>query len=117
MTTLTTTVGYGDYYPVTFAGRVVAITIMVGGVAILGGVAASVFFAGHPPLPCEGGGGGGLIRRRIGEAGGSSGVGSETLGVLIEDAWAASALAVVALPFRIHSKPTATIAPMIGPTR
>ena len=31
--------------------------------------------------------------------------------------WAASAPALVALPLRMYSKPTAIIAPMIGPTR
>jgi hypothetical protein len=99
--------------PVTFAGRVVAITIMVGGAAILGGVAASVFFAGHPPLLCEGGGGGGLIRRRIGEAGGSSNVGSETLGVLIEDALGCLGAGRGGLALQNPLE----AAPMIGPTR
>ena len=44
LTTLTT-VGYGDHYPVSGAGRVVAAGVMVGGVAILGGVAASIALA------------------------------------------------------------------------
>ena len=30
-----TTVGYGDYYPVTTPGRVVAVLLMAGGVAVL----------------------------------------------------------------------------------
>jgi voltage-gated potassium channel len=37
-----TTVGYGDYYPVTFVGRMVAVGLMVGGIAVLGVVTASV---------------------------------------------------------------------------
>lgn len=41
MTTITT-VGYGDHYPVTFLGRCVAAGLMVGGVAVLGVVTASV---------------------------------------------------------------------------
>ena len=41
LTTLTT-VGYGDHYPISPGGRVVAAGVMVGGVAILGGVAASI---------------------------------------------------------------------------
>lgn len=35
-----TTVGYGDFYPVTFAGRVVAVALMACGVALLGSVTA-----------------------------------------------------------------------------
>lgn len=41
MTTITT-VGYGDHYPVTPIGRLVATGLMVGGVAVLGVVTASV---------------------------------------------------------------------------
>lgn len=41
MTTITT-VGYGDHYPVTAIGRLVAAGLMVGGVAVLGVVTASV---------------------------------------------------------------------------
>jgi voltage-gated potassium channel len=37
-----TTVGYGDHYPVTTLGRFVAAGLMVGGVAVLGVVTASV---------------------------------------------------------------------------
>ena len=41
MTTVTT-VGYGDLYPVTAAGRVVAVSLMVVGISVLGVVTASV---------------------------------------------------------------------------
>jgi voltage-gated potassium channel len=40
--TTITTVGYGDRYPVTGLGRVVAAGLMIGGVAVLGVVTASV---------------------------------------------------------------------------
>jgi hypothetical protein len=44
MTTLTT-VGYGEHYPVTTAGRFFAVVVMLGGIAIIGAVAALVAFA------------------------------------------------------------------------
>jgi len=37
-----TTVGYGDYYPVTATGRLVAVLLMAGGVAVLSVVTATV---------------------------------------------------------------------------
>lgn len=40
--TTVTTAGYGDYYPVTWVGRLVAVGLMIGGIAILGVVTASV---------------------------------------------------------------------------
>jgi voltage-gated potassium channel Kch len=40
-----TTVGYGDHVPVTTAGRLIAATVMVVGVAVIGGVAAIVALA------------------------------------------------------------------------
>ncbi len=40
--TTVTTVGYGDRFPVTGEGRLVAVALMVGGIALLGVVTASV---------------------------------------------------------------------------
>ncbi|MBW9121794.1 potassium channel family protein [Microbacterium trichothecenolyticum] len=37
-----TTVGYGDYYPVTAAGRIVAVGLMIGGIALIGVVTATL---------------------------------------------------------------------------
>ena len=51
----TTTVGYGDYTPVTLAGRVIATAVMIVGVGLIGTVSATVAAvrqaaqrAGHP---------------------------------------------------------------------
>jgi voltage-gated potassium channel len=40
--TTITTVGYGDQYPVTGPGRLVAVLLMLGGIALLGVVTAAV---------------------------------------------------------------------------
>ncbi len=37
-----TTVGYGDYQPVTNTGRLIAVTLMIGGIALLGVVTATL---------------------------------------------------------------------------
>jgi voltage-gated potassium channel len=39
--TTMTTVGYGDLYPVTTAGRFVGVGLMIGGIALLGTVTAT----------------------------------------------------------------------------
>jgi voltage-gated potassium channel len=40
--TTVTTVGYGDVYPVTDAGRVIAVLLMIGGISLVGVVTASL---------------------------------------------------------------------------
>jgi voltage-gated potassium channel len=40
--TTITTVGYGDHFPVTGSGRLVAVLLMIGGIALLGTVTASL---------------------------------------------------------------------------
>lgn len=37
-----TTVGYGDYYPVTLSGRFIAVGMMIAGVALIGSVTATI---------------------------------------------------------------------------
>ncbi|MCC4249801.1 MULTISPECIES: potassium channel family protein [Microbacterium] len=37
-----TTVGYGDYFPVTVTGRIVAVGLMIGGIALIGVVTATL---------------------------------------------------------------------------
>lgn len=51
-----TTVGYGDRYPVTAAGRIAAVFIMFMGVGIIGALASilSSLLVGSPPAPDEG---------------------------------------------------------------
>lgn len=41
MTTVTT-VGYGDLYPITLAGRVLAVLLMLAGLALVGAVTATL---------------------------------------------------------------------------
>lgn len=50
-----TTVGYGDFYPVTPAGRITAVFIMFMGVGIIGVLASilSNMLVGSPPAPAE----------------------------------------------------------------
>jgi voltage-gated potassium channel len=50
-----TTVGYGDFYPVTPAGRITAMFIMFMGVGIIGALASILasLLVGSPPAPAE----------------------------------------------------------------
>ena len=40
--TTVTTVGYGDRYPVNTTGRVIAVTLMIVGIALVGAITASI---------------------------------------------------------------------------
>ena len=40
--TTITTVGYGDLYPVSFTGRCIAVALMIGGIALLGTITATI---------------------------------------------------------------------------
>ena len=59
----------------------------------------------------------GLTMRSDTSSTGAATAGQRPSGFSSRIPWAASAPALVGLPLRIHSNPTATIAPMIGPTR
>ena len=50
-----TTVGYGDRYPVTTAGRIAAVFIMYMGAGIIGALASilSSVLVGSPPAPAD----------------------------------------------------------------
>ncbi|QNE46913.1 two pore domain potassium channel family protein [Glaciihabitans sp. INWT7] len=50
-----TTVGYGDYYPVTLVGRLIAVGLMISGIALIGSVTATfaswfIEIIGRPPV-------------------------------------------------------------------
>ncbi len=54
--TTTTTVGYGDKYPVTTAGRIIATFLMIAGIGMFGtlsGVAASIFLGKNDDEPAS----------------------------------------------------------------
>lgn len=40
--TTITTVGYGEYYPVTVTGRIIAVLLMIGGISLIGTITATV---------------------------------------------------------------------------
>ena len=48
-----TTVGYGDYYPITTEGRFAAVLLMVGGIALIGSLAGTLgsFFSSNGAVP------------------------------------------------------------------
>ncbi|TLM98523.1 MAG: potassium channel family protein [Actinobacteria bacterium] len=48
-----TTVGYGDRYPITFGGRVVAFTVMLAGVGIIGALASMLASVLVSPAPAS----------------------------------------------------------------
>jgi voltage-gated potassium channel len=50
-----TTVGYGDYYPTTAEGRLAAVLLMVGGIALIGSLAGTLgsFFGSKDAEPDE----------------------------------------------------------------
>jgi voltage-gated potassium channel len=54
--TTTTTVGYGDKYPITAAGRIIATFLMIAGIGLFGtlsGVAASIFLGDNKDEPAS----------------------------------------------------------------
>jgi len=53
----TTTVGYGDFYPITTAGRIIATFLMIAGIGLFGtlsGVAAGIFLGDKKAEPASG---------------------------------------------------------------